>query len=103
VISAEELKEYQSQTGDTEGIVNYALSIEGVVFAAIIIEKGDKVKMSFRSVGSFSVNEFAQKHFEGGGHKNAAGGVSALSLEETTKKFLELLPLYRQALNQVIR
>jgi len=103
VISAEELKEYQSQTGDTEGIVNYALSIEGVVFAAIIIEKGDKVKMSFRSVGSFSVNEFAQKHFEGGGHKNAAGGVSALSLEETTKKFLELLPLYQQALNQVIR
>lgn len=103
VISAEELKQYQSQTGDTEGIVNYALSIEGVVFAAIIIEKGDKVKMSFRSVGSFSANDFAQKHFQGGGHKNAAGGISELSLEETARKFLELLPLYRKELNQVIR
>ncbi len=103
VISAEELQQYHSQTGDTEGIVNYALSIEGVVLAAIIIEKGGKVKMSFRSVGNFSVNDFAQQHFQGGGHRNAAGGISELSLQETTQKFLDLLPLYQHELNQVIR
>lgn len=99
-ISAQELKEYDSKTGDTEGLVNFALSIEGVVFAALIIDRGEAVKMSFRSVGDFSVNDFARQHFNGGGHRNAAGGISHLSLEETTQKLISLLPRYQEQLNQ---
>lgn len=99
-ISAQELKDYDSKTGDTEGLVNFALSIEGVVFAALIIDRADAVKMSFRSVGEFSVNDFARKHFSGGGHRNAAGGISHLSLEGTIEKFVGLLPQYQPELNQ---
>ena len=99
-ISAQELKDYDSKTGDTEGLVNFALSIEGVVFAALLIDRSEAVKMSFRSVGDFSVNDFARKHFSGGGHRNAAGGISHLSLEETTQKLVGLLPLYQNELNQ---
>lgn len=95
-ISADELKRFESQTGDTEGLVNYALSLEKVIMAAVIIEREDAVKISFRSKGDFSVNEFARKNFDGGGHKNAAGGKSELSLDETVKKFVSLLPLYKE-------
>ena len=97
-ISAQELKEYDSKTGDTEGLVNFALSIEGVVFAAVMIDRNSAVKISFRSVGDFSVNDFARKHFEGGGHRNAAGGISRTSLEETVQKFKGLLPQYQEQL-----
>ncbi|TXK46455.1 bifunctional oligoribonuclease/PAP phosphatase NrnA [Pontibacter qinzhouensis] len=97
-ITAEELKAYDSKTGDTEGLVNFALSIEGIVFAAIIIDRSQAVKMSFRSVGSFSVNEFARQHFSGGGHRNAAGGISYEPLEATVEKFESLLPLYKTEL-----
>lgn len=90
-ITAEELEKFHSKTGDTEGLVNYALSIEGIKFAAVIIDRTEAVKMSFRSVGDFSVNEFAKKNFSGGGHKNAAGGISHTTLEETVSKFEELL------------
>jgi phosphoesterase RecJ-like protein len=99
-ISAEELKAYNSQTGDTEGLVNYALSLEAVVVAAVIIERSDAVKLSFRSKGDFSVNEYARKHFEGGGHKNAAGGKSDLNLEKTIEKFVNTIPLYKEEINQ---
>lgn len=80
--------------GDTEGIVNYALSIEGVVMAAIFIEDKEQeiIKISFRSKGTFSVNQFARDNFSGGGHDNAAGGKSDLSMDETIKKFNSLLP-----------
>jgi phosphoesterase RecJ-like protein len=80
--------------GDTEGIVNYALSIEGVVMAAIFIEDKEQeiIKISFRSKGTFSVNQFARENFSGGGHDNAAGGKSDLSMDETIKKFKSLLP-----------
>lgn len=97
-ISAEELKRFNSRTGDTEGLVNYALSLEGVVLAALIIERPEAIKISFRSVGDFSVNVFSRNHFEGGGHKNAAGGKSDLSLEKTVEKFLNLLPQYKDQL-----
>ncbi|WP_187262587.1 DHH family phosphoesterase [Pontibacter beigongshangensis] len=97
-ITADELKAYDSKTGDTEGLVNFALTIEGIVFAAIIIDRGQAVKMSFRSVGTFSVNEFARQNFSGGGHRNAAGGISHESLEATVKKFESLLPLYKNEL-----
>jgi len=98
-ISEEELVRYSSRTGDTEGLVNFALSIENIVMAAVIIDRAEAIKISFRSVGDFPVNEFAKNHFEGGGHKNAAGGKSDLSLTETVKKFEALLPTYKDQLN----
>lgn len=99
-ISAEELKRFNSRTGDTEGLVNYALSIEDITMAAIIIERAEGIKMSFRSIGDFAVNELANKHFQGGGHKNAAGGISHLTLQETVDKFLKLLPVYKTQLHK---
>lgn len=97
-ITAEELERFHSKTGDTEGLVNYALSIEGIKFATVIIDRTEAVKMSFRSIGDFSVNIFARKHFNGGGHKNAAGGKSDDTLEETVKRFESLLEEYREQL-----
>lgn len=91
-ISEKELIKYNSKNGDTEGIVNYGLSIAGSVMSAIFIEKEGLIKISFRSVHNFSVADLARDYFEGGGHKNAAGGRSNLSLEETVQKFLTLLP-----------
>ena len=101
-ITTQELEEFHTKTGDTEGLVNYALSVEGVLFAAIMIDRGDMVKMSFRSVGDFNVNEFARKHFDGGGHRNAAGGKSNLSLEDTVQKFVSLLPEYKELSETVL-
>jgi phosphoesterase RecJ-like protein len=100
-ITKDELKEFNSMTGDTEGFVNYALSIEGIVLAALIIDRTEAVKISFRSTGSFSVNKFARNHFNGGGHENASGGRSDLSLDETVAKFLALLPTYQEELLHV--
>lgn len=99
-LSAEELKSFGSQTGDTEGFVNYGLSIKGIKLSVMIHERKDSVKLSLRSLGNFSVNEMARKHFEGGGHKNASGGSSALTLEQTLQKFLSILPEYKNQLNQ---
>lgn len=91
----EELKRFGSQQGDTEGLVNYGLSIDGAVMSVIFVEKEDLIKMSFRSVDGFSVSALARDHFEGGGHHNAAGGRSKQSLEATVQKFLQLLPTYQ--------
>ena len=98
VLSAEELKRFGSQTGDTEGLVNYGLSIKGVKLSVMISDRKENIKLSLRSLGDFSVNEMARTHFEGGGHRNAAGGQTALTLEETVKKFLNILPLYKNQL-----
>lgn len=99
-----ELDAHNFKKGDTEGFVNYGLSIENVVFAAIFIENTQEqiTKISLRSKGDFSVNEFSRKHFEGGGHKNAAGGRSSLSLDETVKHFISILPGYKAELNHVL-
>jgi phosphoesterase RecJ-like protein len=97
-LNSEELKKFGSQTGDTEGLVNYGLSIKGIKLSVMISDRKENIKLSFRSLGEFSVNEFARKHFEGGGHKNAAGGQTSLTLEQTLKKFLDLLPLYKEQL-----
>jgi bifunctional oligoribonuclease and PAP phosphatase NrnA len=97
-LNSEELKKFGSQTGDTEGLVNYGLSIKGVKLSVMISDRKENIKLSFRSLGEFSVNEFARKHFEGGGHKNAAGGQTSLTLDQTLKKFLDLLPLYKDQL-----
>tara|TARA_B110000003_G_scaffold276509_1_gene323423 strand:- start:14698 stop:15726 length:1029 start_codon:yes stop_codon:yes gene_type:complete len=92
-ISEEEKTKNNFNKGDTEGIVNYALSINGIVMAAIFIEDKDQkiIKISFRSKGAFSVNQFARKYFSGGGHDNAAGGKSNLTMTETINKFNNLL------------
>ena len=88
-----ELDSFDYVKGDTEGIVNYGLSIKGIVFTAIFIENKDEkiIKISFRSQGGFDVNQFARDHFNGGGHSNAAGGRSETSMEETLKKFEDLV------------
>lgn len=99
-ISQEELDDNKFRKGDTEGFVNYALSIKGIVFAAIFIENKQEgiTKISLRSNGSFSVNDFARNHFNGGGHINAAGGRSDKSLELTITDFISILPNYKNAL-----
>ncbi len=97
-LTEQELKRFRSKTGDTEGMVNYALSVEGVVAAAILIDRGEEIRLSFRSVGDFSVRELTNRHFNGGGHKNAAGGRSRLSLAETEDWLLSILPQYQQQL-----
>lgn len=102
-ISREDLNRFNSQTGDTEGLVNYALSIKGIKFAALLVDRQEVVKMSFRSIGEFSVNDFARENFDGGGHKNAAGGISHLSLEETVKKFERLLQQNKEKLSTNIK
>jgi phosphoesterase RecJ-like protein len=101
-ISQKELEDYDFQPGDTEGFVNYPLSINNIVFSALFIEKKDHVKASFRSKGNFPVNEFSRDHFSGGGHRNAAGGESKLSLEESVEKFKQLLKQYEHQLKETI-
>ncbi|WP_264565119.1 DHH family phosphoesterase [Flavobacterium sp. N3904] len=92
-LTQEELNSFDYIKGDTEGIVNYGLSIKGVVFSAIFIENKEEgiIKISFRSQGDFDVNQFARDHFQGGGHSNAAGGKSEVSMEETLQKFESLV------------
>ena len=92
-LAQEELDTFEYVKGDTEGIVNYGLSIKGIVFTAIFIENKDEkiIKISFRSQGDFDANQFARDHFNGGGHKNAAGGRSEVSMEETIQKFEKLV------------
>jgi bifunctional oligoribonuclease and PAP phosphatase NrnA len=90
-ISKKDLKKYESKTGDTEGLVNYALSLDGIKIAALFTERNDGIKISFRSVEDVAINKFAADYFDGGGHKNASGGKSNLSLPETAKKFEKLI------------
>ena len=86
-VSQQDLIKYDIITGDTEGLVNYPLSIKGIKLAAIVIDRGEERKCSFRSKGGFDVNTFARKYFNGGGHFNAAGGQSKDSLDAVVAKF----------------
>jgi len=97
-LKTKELKKYKFQPGDSESFVNFPLSIKGICFSALFIEKKDHVKVSFRSKGNFPVNKFSKKHFNGGGHLNAAGGEYNATMEETLKIFRDLLPEYREEL-----
>ncbi|HIE73566.1 MAG TPA: bifunctional oligoribonuclease/PAP phosphatase NrnA [Flavobacteriales bacterium] len=97
-LNAEELKQFKFKKGDTEGIVNYALSIEDIIFAVFIAEKEGLVKLSLRSKGNFKVNEIAKKYFSGGGHKNAAGGISDISVNDTIEKLKEIFNEYKTQL-----
>src|SRR5690606_14111429 len=99
-ISREDLNRFHITTGDTEGLVNYALAISGMKLAALIIDRTELVKLSLRSVGDFPCNEVCKKYFNRGGHRNAAGGHSNESLPEVVKKFKALLPEYKTRLIQ---
>ncbi len=93
-ISKADILRFNIRTGDTEGLVNYPLSIKGIKLAALIIDRDEERKWSFRSKGSFDCNQFARAYFEGGGHKNASGGRSLLTVEQNVSAF-------KQALKQV--
>ncbi len=100
-LTRDELKEFDFRNGDTEGLVNYPLSIKGINMAALFLEKKDFIKISFRSIGNIPVNEMMSTHFSGGGHKNAAGGdEKSLSLSQTIEKFEKMLPLYKDILKR---
>ena len=96
-----DIYKFELKTGDTEGLVNYLLSIEGIKFAAIVIDREEERKWSFRSKGNFDVNIFARTHFEGGGHANAAGGRSSKSVEETLEDFKTIIENYKTQLTQL--
>ena len=97
-LSQKELNKFSYKKGDTEGIVNYGLSIKNIKFAAIFTENSNEniIKISLRSRGSFDVNKFSKEVFGGGGHKNAAGAISKKSLTKTIKYFLEKLKNYKE-------
>ncbi len=98
-IPQSDLIKYNIITGDTEGLVNYPLSIKGIKLAAIIIDRGEERKSSFRSKDGFDVNTFARKYFNGGGHFNAAGGQNKEPLEEVVAKFITAMKENRDQLS----
>jgi bifunctional oligoribonuclease and PAP phosphatase NrnA len=100
-LSKEALERFDHQIGDTEGVVNYGLSIKDINLAALFMERDGIVKVSFRSKGSFAVNTLAAEYFNGGGHRNAAGANCTTTLEETVLKFRQILPLYQKLLKSV--
>ncbi len=98
-LTEEELKRFNHRKGDTEGFVNVPFSVKGIRFTALFVEKPDRIKVSFRSRGTFPVNRIATDHYLGGGHINAAGGDSFLSMDETLRNFEALLPRYAKLLS----
>lgn len=97
-LTSDDLAHFDHQNGDTEGVVNYALSIEGIVLAVLFTQKEDKIRLSMRSKGEFSVNDLARKHFNGGGHRNASGGDSFSSMKDTLAFFETILNDYQSEL-----
>ncbi len=93
-----DLQKYHIKTGDTEGLVNYLLTIKGIRFGAIVIDRTEERKWSFRSKGGFDVNQFARNNFEGGGHANASGGRSSDSVEKTVEHFKQVIQEYKNQL-----
>ena len=86
-LTYDELDRFHFQKGDTEGVVNYALSIRGISVAAFFVEQDGQVKISFRSKGDFSVNQLARDYFNGGGHINATGGAHGTNIKEAIQNF----------------
>ena len=97
-ISKAELDSFNYQNGDTEGVVNYPLSISNIKMSVLITEKQDAIRLSFRSKDNFSVNDLAKKHFNGGGHQNAAGGTLICTLDQAVEKLKSILPEYKELL-----
>ncbi len=101
-LTKDDLTRFNYKAGDTEGIVNYPLSIKEINVSILMTEREGLIRLSFRSKGQFAVNQIAQQYFEGGGHRNAAGGNSYLSIEASIEKIKEILPLYEDELNYEI-
>ena len=99
-LSKSELESFNYRVGDTEGIVNYPLSLEKIRMSVLITERQDQIRLSFRSKGDFSVHELANKHFRGGGHTNAAGGTTTDTLDETVQRLKSVLPDYKELLKK---
>lgn len=97
--TAQDLEKYNEQVGDTEGVVNYPLSMKNINLAVLLTERDKNIRISFRSKGDFSVNDLARKHFNGGGHKNAAGGKSFISMKETIELVKSELSNYKKQLD----
>ena len=93
-LNKSELNEFNYQTGDTEGVVNFPLSIKKIKMSVLVTERQDQIRLSFRSKGGFSVHELAKRHFKGGGHKNAAGGSMTTTLEAAVAKLKSVLVEY---------
>lgn len=102
-LTKEELGKFQYKPGDTEGFVNMPLSIKGIVFSVFIKEDVDRIRFSFRSQGGVEANRFAAAYFNGGGHKNAAGGTLFTSVNEAVATFEEKLPLLAEELKKEIK
>ncbi len=98
-LTKEDLKKFNYKVGDTEGLVNFALSMDKVNMAVLVTDKDKKVRMSFRSKGEFSVNDLARNHFNGGGHRNAAGGNMSKPIMEVVEEIKSVLQNYKQLLN----
>ncbi len=90
-LTKQDLADFNHVKGDTEGFVNMPLSIKGINFSVLFVEKDNFVKLSFRSKGSFAVNQFASKYFSGGGHMNASGGEYYDTLDNTINYFIKVL------------
>lgn len=97
-LTKEDLQRFNVKTGDTEGLVNYGLGIDGTILSALIIDRTVMVKMSFRSKGNFDVNYLAKNLFGGGGHVNAAGANSYDTLENVISTFKNSLADYKDQL-----
>jgi len=102
VLTLAELERFDYKPGDTEGIVNMPLSIDGIVFSVLLREDTDKIKISLRSTGTFPANKVAADLFNGGGHLNAAGGESYANLKDTVKKLESALPQYKHFLEEKV-
>ena len=101
-LTKDDLKKYHYQVGDTEGLVNYGLSMEKINLAVLLTEKDNQIRMSFRSKGEFSVNRLARDFFDGGGHKNASGGTSKIGMENTIGKLREVLQNFKEELDYTL-
>jgi phosphoesterase RecJ-like protein len=99
-LTKKELESFDYQVGDTEGVVNYALSVDGVMVAVLLTERKDRIRVSFRSKGNFAVNRMAREHFKGGGHMNAAGGDSFENMEGTIGKLKKVLQQYKEEIDR---
>lgn len=97
-VTKEDLERFQVTTGDTEGLVNYALSVKGIRLAALFIDRTELIKLSLRSTGEIPCNEICKKYFNGGGHLNASGGSSTEELSQAVNKFKSVLPEYKEIL-----
>lgn len=98
-LDKDELARFNYQVGDTEGVVNFPLSMKKIRMAVLVTERQGVIRLSFRSKGSFSVHELANKYFHGGGHTNAAGGTLTCSMEKALEMLHQVLPEYKEMLN----